>query len=272
MDELRQLLLGDSEDVALDVAALQLATIEYPSLQIDPFLALIDSYATEAGERVSERTPGDRFVHTLNEYLFEELGFTGNTADYYNPANSCLNNVLADRTGIPITLSIVYIEVARRLDRTVFGIGLPGHFLVQYYDDTFTAFIDPFHGGRLLFDQECFELARQVTGLDVSQTPGVLRPVTKRHILVRMLNNLRAAYFRLQNPNKAIAVLNLLIEAMPESAEEYKQRGVCLAQVQQYKAARRDFEAYLTLLPDAPDRKQVEAQIARIGGWLSKLH
>lgn len=266
------MLLGDSEDAPLDIAALQLATIEYPSLDVVPFVALLDSYANEARERIADSMPGGRFVHTLNEYLFDELGFAGNTADYYNPANSCLNNVLADRTGIPITLSIVYMEVARRLDRTVFGIGLPGHFLVQYYDDEFTAFVDPFHGGRLLFDQECFELARQVTGMDVSRTPGVLRPVTKRHILVRMLNNLRAAYFRLQNPEKAVAVLNLLIEAMPESAEEYKQRGVCLAQLQRYKAARRDFEAYLRLLPDAPDRKQVEAQIARIGGWLSKLH
>jgi regulator of sirC expression with transglutaminase-like and TPR domain len=179
--------------------------------------------------------------------------------------------VLTQRTGIPITLSLVYMEVSRRLDRTVFGIGLPGHFLVQYYDDEFTVFLDPFHSGRILFDQECFALAREVTGVDVSRTPDILRPVSKRHILIRMLNNLRAAYFRQQNPAKAVQVLDLLIETLPQSAEEYKLRGICLAQLQQFRPARRDLEMYLRLAPEAPDREQVLAQVARISEWLSTL-
>jgi regulator of sirC expression with transglutaminase-like and TPR domain len=272
VDELRQLLLGDSEAAPLDLAALQLAAIEYPGLAVEPFLALLDSYAREAGERVSDDTPGQQFIRIVNEYLFDELGFVGNVANYYNPANSCLNNVLTDRTGIPITLSVVYMEISRRLDSTVFGIGLPGHFLVQYYDDEFTALVDPFHAGRILCEQECFELARQVTGIDVSRNPDVLRPVSKRHIVLRMLNNLRAAYFRAQNPAKAIAVLNLLIEAMPESAEEYKQRGICLAQLQDFKRARRDLEMYLLLSPDASDREQVMAHVARLREKPSALH
>jgi regulator of sirC expression with transglutaminase-like and TPR domain len=272
VDELRQLLLGDSEAAPLDLAALQLATIEYPDLGIEPFLALLDSYAREAGERVRDDTPGREFIRVVNEYMFDELGFAGNVADYYNPANSCLNNVLTDRTGIPITLSVVYMELSRRLDRTVFGIGLPGHFLVQYYDDEFTALVDPFHAGRVLCEQECFDLARQVTGMDVSRNADVLRPVSKRHIVLRMLNNLRAAYFRAQNPSKAVAVLNLLIEAMPDSAEEYKQRGICLTQLQNFRAARRDLEMYLLLAPNAPDREQVMANLARLREKPSTLH
>jgi regulator of sirC expression with transglutaminase-like and TPR domain len=269
--ELRELLTGESEHVPLDIAALQLASIEYPEISTEAFLQLLDSHAREVKERISEDTPGPEFIQTLNDYLFNELGFHGNSDDYYNPANSCLNEVLANRTGIPITLSLVYMEVSRRLDRTVFGIGLPGHFVVQYYDDDFTAFIDPFNNGRVLFDVECYMLAKEVTGVDVSRNPDVLRPVSKRHIVVRMLNNLRAAYFRRQNPAKAIEVLNLLIEAMPESAEEYKQRGICLAQRQQFKAARRDLETYLRLAPNAPDRDQIRAQLTRISGWLSAL-
>ncbi len=271
MRELRELLTGESEQVPLDVAAFQLATIEYPEVPVESFLLLLDSHAREVKERITGNTSGAAFIQTLNEYLFEELGFRGNAADYYNPANSCLNEVLASRTGIPITLSLVYMEIGRRLDRTVLGIGLPGHFVVQYYDNEFTAFIDPFHGGRILFDAECFGLAKEVTGVDVSRNPDVLRPVSKRHILIRMLDNLRAAYFRLQSPSKAIQVLDLLIEAMPDSPEEYKQRGICLAQQQQFKAANRDLKTYVKLAPDAPDREQIEAQIAHITSWLSAL-
>ena len=271
MRELRELLTGESEHVPLDVAALQLASIEYPDVSTDAFLLLLDSHATEVGERTSEHMAGPEFIQTLNEYLFYELGFRGNSDDYYNPANSCLNEVLASRAGIPITLSLVYMEIARRLDRTVLGIGLPGHFIVQYYDDDFTAFIDPFNSGRVLFDVECYNLAKEVTGVDVSRNPDVLRPVSKRHILVRMLNNLRAAYFRRHNSAKAIQVLDLLIEAMPDSPEEYKQRGLCFAQQQQFKAARRDLQAYLRLAPDAPDRIEIEAHLTRIKGWLSAL-
>jgi regulator of sirC expression with transglutaminase-like and TPR domain len=269
--DLRELLTGESEEVPLDLAALQLASIEYPEISLESFLLLLDSHAREVEERISAGTSGPGFIQTLNEYLFQELGFHGNSNDYYSPANSCLNEVLASRTGIPITLSLVYMEISRRLDRTVLGIGLPGHFIVQYYDDEFTAFLDPFNGGRVLFDVECYALAKDVTGVDVSRNPDALRPVSKRHIVIRMLNNLRAAYFKRQNPAKAIQVLDLLIEAIPDSPEEYKQRGICHAQQQKFKAARRDLETYLMLAPDAPDRSEIESQLARISGWLSKL-
>jgi regulator of sirC expression with transglutaminase-like and TPR domain len=271
VQELRELLVGETEEVQLDVAALQLATIEYPEVDVESFVLLLDSYAREAGERIDDGTSGEDFIHTLNHYLFDELGFRGNIGDYYNPANSCLNEVLASRTGIPITLSLVYMEISRRLGRTVLGIGLPGHFVVQYYDDGFSAFVDPFHEGRILFDVECFQLAKEITGADVSRNPDVLRPVSKRHIAVRMLNNLRAAYFRAQNPAKAVQVLDLLIEAMPGSPDEYRQRGICLSQMQNWRAARADFALYLRLAPGAPDRQQVEAQLAEITARLSTL-
>jgi regulator of sirC expression with transglutaminase-like and TPR domain len=271
VQELRELLVGETEEVPLDVAALQLAAIEYPEVDVESFVLLLDSYAREAGDRIDESTDGRDFIHILNHYLFDELGFHGNVGDYYNPANSCLNEVLASRTGIPITLSLVYMEISRRLGRTVLGIGLPGHFVVQYYDDSFSAFIDPFHEGRILFDIECLDLVKEVTGVDVSRNLDVLRPVSKRHIAIRMLNNLRAAYFRAQNPAKAVPVLDLLIEAMPESPDEYRQRGMCLLQLQHWRAARADFAFYLRLAPDAPDRPQIEAQLAQITARLSML-
>jgi regulator of sirC expression with transglutaminase-like and TPR domain len=272
MQQLLDLLIRKNESVSLDVAALQLAMIEDPDLSPDPFLALLDSHAAELGERVSDETSGDDFVEIMNDYMIEELGFHGNEQDYYNAKNSCLNEVLAQRTGIPITLALVYIEIGRRLQRPFFGIGLPGHFLAQYNDGEYSTYIDPYHGGRLLEEQDCFDLAKEITGLDVSADPRVLLPVSKRHIIVRMLNNLRAVYFRNQDPQKAVEVLNLLIQVDPSSPDEYKQRGVCRAQMNLYKSARNDLEMYLKLAPAASDRKEVEEQIERMKQFLAKIN
>src|SRR5690242_7416298 len=179
MQELSDLLAGRDPGIELDEAALLLARIEYPGLDIQPFLQILDSYAAELDGR------GGSFVDAANQYLFDELGFTGNSADYYNPANSCLNEVLASKTGIPITLSVVYLEIARRLGKPVYGIGLPGHFIVQYDDGSFATYIDVFHGGRLLDEAGCAELAGSAAN------PNMLARVNKRQILARMINNLR---------------------------------------------------------------------------------
>lgn len=269
MQELRELLQGGPGDPDLDLAVLQIATIEYPELSAESFLEVLDSYGRELKERLTPDADGEEFIHTMNQYMFEELCFQGNQAEYYHPANSCLNEVLIKRVGIPISLSVVYMEIARRVGRTVHGIGLPGHFLVQYEDAEVTAFIDPFHSGRLLFETECFDLAKEITGLDVSNDPNVLQPVSKRHILVRMLNNLRSVYFQRHESLKAIDVLTLLIEADPGSPDEYKQRGVCLAQLHRFEEARSDLEMYLRLSPDAPDRGPVSQQIHRITRYLA---
>jgi regulator of sirC expression with transglutaminase-like and TPR domain len=264
MLELRELLRGDSADVPLDVAALQIATIEYPNMAIEPYLVLLDSHATEFADRVGRRTSGQQFVQLLNEYLFQELGFQGNSDDYYDPANSCLNEVLTRRLGIPITLALVYMEIGRRLGRQIHGIGLPGHFMVQYDGPDFHALLDPFHNGQIRSEEECYELAREATGMPLADDPSLIAPVTARHIAVRMLNNLRAVYFQRRQPDKALRVLDLLIEADPASTEEYKQRGICRTQLEQFDEARADLEMYLRLSPNATDREQVIAEMVRI--------
>ena len=264
MLELRELLRGDSADVPLDVAALQISTIEYPGLTVEPFLVLLESHASEFGERVGRRTGGEEFVELLNEYLFEELGFQGNSDDYYSASNNCLNEVLTTRLGIPITLSLVYIEIGRRLGRRIHGIGLPGHFLVQYEGADYSAILDPFHGGQVRTPDECFDLAREATGIELADDPALLEPVTKRHIAIRILNNLRAIYFQRRDYERAVEVLNLLIESSPRAAEEYKQRGVCLVQLDRYRAARSDLETYLRLAPKAGDAPQVAQELERI--------
>ncbi|HET8547863.1 MAG TPA: transglutaminase-like domain-containing protein [Bryobacteraceae bacterium] len=271
MRELGDLLARHDESIPLDVAALQLATIEYPNVTAEPFRALLDSYARELGERVPPSTDGEEFVGTFNEFLFDELGFEGNEDDYYDPANSCLNEVLTRRKGIPITLSVVCMEIGRRLERPLFGIGLPGHFIVKYDDGIFSTYIDAFSSGQLLLDPECYDLARRATGLQLESDPALLVPVGTRQIILRMLNNLRSAYYLRQEPQKALKVLDLLIQADPLSAEEYKQRGIFRARLHLYQSARADLETYLKLAPDAPDREEVAKQLHSLQSWLRNL-
>src|SRR6266404_8616530 len=245
MRELSDLLAGRATGIELDEAALLLARIEYPDLVIEPFLRILDSYAAELDGR------SGNFVVAANQYLFDELGFTGNSEDYYNPANSCLNEVLASKTGIPITLSVVYLEIARRLSQPVFGIGLPGHFIVQYDDGLYSTYSDPFHSGALLDAAACYALA------GTGSNPAALARVNNRQIVARMVNNLRGVYFSRGAHRKTLQILNLLLDAVPDSAEEVKQRGITHLQLEQTRAAKADFERYLELAPNAPDRAQV---------------
>jgi regulator of sirC expression with transglutaminase-like and TPR domain len=267
-----ELLVRQNEGIPLDVAALQIAMIEYPTLSLEPSLQLLDSMAEEIDRRLPRRANGRDYVQTANEYLFLELGFHGNGEDYYDPLNSCLNEVLIRRSGIPISLSVLYIEVARRLQRPVYGIGLPGHFLAQYADREYATFIDTFHGGTLLSSGDCRELAQRIAGVDVQTQPDLLKPVTKRHILLRMLNNLRAVYLRRQNYPKAVRVLDLLLQAAPNSREEYRQRGVLQLQLRQFRAARHDLAQYLRLAPEAEDRAEIEAHLRQIDKWMATLN
>ena len=193
--------------IELDRAALEIARIEYPDLDADACVTELDHHAFAIAERARDLSDGRGFVETANQYLFVEAGFRGNDEDYYNPENCCLNRVLESRRGIPITLSVIYIEIARRLSKRVSGVGLPGHFIVRYDDPGYSAIIDPYHGGALLDAAQCCQLA-QVESLE----HGMLDPVDRRHIAMRIINNLRGIYFARREPAKALQVLDLLIE------------------------------------------------------------
>ncbi len=272
MQQLTSLLAGGNEQVELDRAALELASLEYPGLAPEPFLLILDSYAVELASHLAANASALVYIQAANHYLFNELGFRGNAENYYDARNSCLNHVLAERTGIPITLSLIYMEIARRLAKPVFGIGLPGHFLVSYDDGKFSAYIDPFNGGRLLEAKECYALSRQVTGADFSSDPLALAPVSKRYMLVRMLNNLRGIYFTRMADRKALEVLNLLLTAAPDSATEYQQRAIVHLRLHQLAAAKKDLERYLSLAPEAEDRAETEKRLESLRRLLARMN
>jgi regulator of sirC expression with transglutaminase-like and TPR domain len=250
--------------IELDRAALEIARIEYPELDADACITELDHHALAIAERARDLSDGRSFVETANEYLFTEAGFRANVDDYYSPDNSCLNRVLETKLGIPITLSVIYIEIARRLSKPVSGVGLPGHFLVRYDDPDYSALIDPYHGGAILDVEQCCQLA-QVETLD----HGMLDPVDRRHIAMRMINNLRGTYFARRETAKALRVLDMLIEAAPASADEHKQRAVALLQEHRMREALGSFRRYLELSPEAPDRERIEEQIHNIAFWIA---
>lgn len=271
MRELIEVLTQQSERVPLDLASLQMASIEYPGLEPGPYILLIDSYARELGERLSRRCSGEDFVATMNEYMFDELGFNGNEEDYYDPTNSCLNDVLTHRCGLPITLAVVCLEIARRLAQPLYGVGLPGHFLLLYKSSDFETYIDPFNNGQLLFEPECYEIARKVTGIQYPDDPMLLAPVNNRQILMRMLNNLRSAYLLREDPQRLLKVLDLIIAASPNSAEDYKQRGVIRGRLQMFQSCASDLQKYIELAPNAGDREEVLEYLKSIQKWRKSL-
>lgn len=255
----------------MDAAALDLATIEFPSMVAAPYLARLDEMGAELADE-TEGLSGPEFVARANIYLFQDLGFRGNEGNYYDPKNSCLNWVLDQRTGIPITLSVLYLELARRAGRPVFGIGLPGHFVVQYDDGEYSSYIDPFNGGQLLNESECRELVKDLAAAKEVAERKILEPVGARYILIRMLNNLRAAYFRRESFERAAAVLDLLVQSSPSTPDYYKGRAIANVHIRKFRSASADFEEYLRLSPEAEDREDIVKQMAAIHRWLGTLN
>jgi regulator of sirC expression with transglutaminase-like and TPR domain len=241
----------------LAAPAFLIARLEYPRLVPGPYLDRLEAMG-EAASHLIAADPGHDAplaarVGALNRFLFNELGFTGNRDQYEDPRNSCLNQVLDRRTGIPITLAIVYIEVARRAGLRAEGINFPGHFLVRALEDLHTddpgegLIVDPFHGGAVLTDHDCrLLLARQV-GEDAAWQPELLARATRRQILIRMLLNLKRLYVRWRSFPQAREVSNLLLALSPGAATELRDRGLLAYHLDDFPAALRDLEDYLKL-------------------------
>ena len=218
---------SNAAGTALAPAALVIARVENPRLDAEPYIARLDAMG-DAARRVMERhasSSGDMSaqcgVKALNEYLFEELGFTGNRDKYEDPTNSCLNEVLERRTGIPLTLSIVYMEVAQRAGLQVDGINFPGHFLVRCPQALLghQLVIDPFHSGALLSEHNCRLLLQKHVGSEVAFSRSLLQPATRNQILVRMLLNLKRIYVHMRSFPQARDITELLLSLTPSALE-----------------------------------------------------
>ena len=257
--------------VDLAEAALLIAEDAYPEIDIDGYLRQLDELAEPLRTRWHAYDPLPRLVDTLNGHLFGDLGFRGNREDYYDPRNSYLNEVLDRRVGIPITLSVVYMEVARRLGLTVAGIGLPGHFIVEASRDGTSLLLDPFNGGGILTSEDCEQLVQEAYGAAVPFSEEQLAPVRKRQILTRMLNNLKRTYLGTDDPGAAWPVVEKMVLLNPESAVDRRDRGLVAYRLNNFAQARQDLRYYLEHRPDAADRAAVRASLAAVESILSMM-
>jgi regulator of sirC expression with transglutaminase-like and TPR domain len=249
--ELERMMNAPGDEIA--PAALAIARIEYPSLDPDPYLATLDRMGEEAAARMGtlSEIPEERSVRAFNEYLYDEQGFAGNRERYDDPRNSFLNEVLDRRTGIPISLAVIYLEVARRAGLRVDGVNFPGHFLLRARDNVI---IDPFHGGAQLSEYDCRQLLRQHVGDEAAFDSTLLAPATRHDIVVRMLVNLKRLYVRMRSFPQARFISSLLLGVDPSGVSELRDRGLLAYHLQDFPAALRDLEQYLRLVPQSPDR------------------
>ncbi len=243
------------EAIPLAEAALLIAQQEYPSLDRSAYLAQLEELGRQAKKRLRSEDPY-RILETVSHFLFREMSFRGNIEKYYDPRNSFLNDVLDRRLGIPITLSLVYMEVAGRLGLPLEGVGMPGHFLVKFRGPSNELFIDAFHQGVLLTAEECRQRWESVYEGNREFRAEFLASVSKRPILARMLNNLQEIYSRMGKAERALACLEWIVLA-DDSPHWLRQRGLLHAQMKNYSKAIADFQNFLAQLPEAPDAEEI---------------
>lgn len=258
-----------SQDEAdLVQAALIIPRVEYATVDPEPALATLAYLGEQALTRVEALGPlastRDR-LDVLNRLLFDEEGFTGNEERYEDPRNSFLHDVIARRMGIPITLAVVYIDVARRAGLMLEGINFPGHFLVRAprmrndMSGDGDLVVDPFHRGVVLSDDDCEQILRRHLGTEAMFSRDLLAAAHKRHILARMLTNLKRLYVRFRSFPHARDVTHLLYALDSSASMELRDRGLLAYQLQDFRGALRDLEAYLqqTLpIPAAVDEEK----------------
>jgi len=248
--------VAKSPDPDLAPAALLIARLEYRRLDASHYLRQLDQMGSSALERLdnvpkTERSPL-RKIEALNRYLFEEEKFTGNKNEYNDPRNSFLNAVLDRRTGIPITLALVYIEVARRAGLRIDGINFPGHFLLRLpqqpeasLDADHDLIVDPFHGGAVLSETDCRKLLHEHVGEEAAFDRRLLMRATKQQILIRILANLKRVYIRMRSFPQGRAITELLLALNPSAMTELRDRGLLAYRLNDFSSALRDLEAYL---------------------------
>jgi regulator of sirC expression with transglutaminase-like and TPR domain len=270
--DFRRAVSGPDDWVDLACAALEIARDDYPDLDVAGYLRRIDQIAVHVMERLeSEKTVYHR-IAALNSVMFEEHGFHGNRRNYYDPKNSFPNEVIERKMGIPISLSVLYMEVAQRTGLPLYGVSFPGHFLVKYSDDRERIVIDPFNAGEVKSRESLGQLLKSLYGGKVTLVDDFLEPVTKKQIIRRMLNNLKMIYLQEKNFLKILAVLQRLVVLDPSSAEDIRDRGSVYLKLECFQYALADFESYLGLVPNAKDADAVREEIVALRKQVQQIH
>jgi regulator of sirC expression with transglutaminase-like and TPR domain len=263
----------DDEKIDLVRGALTIARTEYPELNIESYVERVDELAFQAETRVTEIGDASETISAINYALFQQAGLQGNRDDYYDPRNSFLNDVLDRCLGIPITLALIYMEVGRRLGFPLFGVGMPGHFLLKNYDiDGSETLIDCFNGGDILNAQDCQRRLDEIYSGQMTLRPEFLFAVSRRQMLTRILNNLKTVYMTARNFKKVLPLVDLVLVIYPRSPEDVKQRALLRYSLGQAKAAAEDLEEYLKMSPEASDSDEIRQTALSIRRMLALMN
>lgn len=262
----------DDEKIDLVRGALVIARTEYPDLDIEEYAGRIERMARRAAALAPDLDP-PRMLAALNQVVFEQANLRGNRDDYYDPRNSFLNDVLDRGLGIPITLSIIYMEVACRIGLHLAGVGMPGHFLLKHYGaDGQERLIDCFNRGDILSRQDCQTRLDEIYSGDMKLRPEFLHPISRRQILTRMLNNLKTVYLSTRNFRKALPIADLILVIYPQSSEDLKQRALLRYSMGMHSLSAEDLGAYLKAAPNASDAEEVRQMMLSIRRMLALMN
>jgi regulator of sirC expression with transglutaminase-like and TPR domain len=271
----KEIAAGPEEDIDLVEAALLIAAHEYPGLDLPAYQARMDRMAVTLRDRLRRDIGPIEAVIALNRYLFEELGFSGNAHDYYDPRNSFLNDVLDRKLGIPITLAVIYIEVGRRVGLALHGVSFPGHFLVKCPARDGVVMLDPCAGGASLSLEDLQQRLRVLRG-GAAPPPDIARHMLaaagKKDVLARMLRNLKNIYLQRSDCPRALAAVDRIITLEPRVAEEYRDRAALYLDLECFRAALSDFRNYLMLKPGAADAAVVQRRVVELQQVAARLN
>jgi regulator of sirC expression with transglutaminase-like and TPR domain len=268
------------EDARIDLAraCLLIAQDAYPGLDVERYVGEIERMAIRL--RASANCGAEERVVALNQFLYEDMGYWGNTDDYYDPRNGYLNEVIERKTGSPITLSILYMELGRRIGLPLEGVSFPGHFLVRLQLRGGMLVLDPFSGGAPQSEDELRSRVKRVIpdgvadDLPASELPldQFLEPATNRQILSRVLRNLKGIYRETDKPERMLDVLNRMLLVTPDASAELRDRGYVYQRLECYRAAFKDLTDYTEREPDAPDLDEVRSKLMELCALCARLN
>jgi len=280
LDAFAELLARDETHIDLAQACLMIAQDAYPGLEAEAYLGEIERMALRLRGRADLAPGAEARIVALNQLLFDELGYRGNVDSYYDPRNSYLNEVIDRRTGIPITLAVLYMAVGRRIGLPLEGVSFPGHFLVRLRLRGGMLVLDPFDGGAPLSADELRQrLARVIPkdaaeGLPVAELPleQFLEPASPRQILARVLRNLKGIYREADEPARLLDVLNRMLVVAPHASAELRDRGLVYQRLECFRAALKDLSDYVEREPEAPDFEEVRARLMEVSALCARLN
>jgi regulator of sirC expression with transglutaminase-like and TPR domain len=270
----RRMLDRPEEEIDLAEAALLIAKNAYRDLDVPGYLARIGELAGKLSAQLPEDGTESARIVALNRFLFEDQGFAPSVENYYDPRNSFLNEVLERRVGIPLSLSILYIEVGRRIGLPLQGISFPGHFLVKCTLKEGVVIIDPYCGGITLSLQDLQQRLRETRGGEVSRAivAAMLVAANKREILARMLRNLKAIYLDQRDYIRALSAIDWIIAVTPGEATEVRDRGLTYVKLECFRAALEDLEHYMQKAPDAADMDEIRSHVVELRMSAARLN